>query len=268
MRTIFSERQLMRYNRQIILSRIGHKGQGKLCTAGVLIIGTGGLGSPAALYLAAAGIGTIGIADHDTVDLSNLQRQIIHTEADIKTYKVDSAAKAIHSLNSDVTIITYRERITAASIESVISGYDFVIDATDNFPAKFLINDACVKNGIAFSHAGVLQFAGQTMTVIPRKSACYRCIFRTPPPLESIATCAEAGILGPVAGIIGTIQATEAIKYVTGAGTVLADSFLTCDALSMEFRKIALHRDESCPTCSVDPSLIYLKDETIRGRVA
>ena len=266
MRTIFSEDQLQRYSRQIILKEIGHAGQDKLCKGSVLIIGAGGLGSPAALYCAAAGIGVIGIADDDTVDLSNLHRQIIHTEAGIGRNKADSAAEAVRRINSETTVRLYRERISASSILSIISGFDFVIDATDNFPAKFLINDACVKSRVPFSHAGVVRFTGQTMTVLPGKSACFRCVFGSLPPLESVATCSEAGVLGPVAGVIGTIQATEAIKYITGAGEVLSASFLTYDALSMKFRKIDLKKNPSCAACGIDPEKVELKDETMPAK--
>jgi molybdopterin/thiamine biosynthesis adenylyltransferase len=262
MRKIFSEEQLQRYSRQIILTEIGHAGQAKLCNSSVLIIGAGGLGSPAALYCAAAGVGVIGIADDDTVDLSNLHRQVIHTQAGIGRNKADSAAEAVHRIHSETTVRPYRERITASSILSIISGYDFVIDATDNFPAKFLINDACVKSSVPFSHAGVIRFTGQTMTVMPRKTACYRCVFGSLPPLESVATCSDAGVLGPVAGVIGTIQATEAIKYITGAGSPLAGQILTYDALSMEFRKIDVKRNHSCAVCGIDPDKIELRDET------
>ena len=266
MRRIFSEDQLQRYSRQIILKEIGHAGQDKLCKSSVLIIGAGGLGSPAALYCAAAGVGTIGIADDDTVDLSNLHRQIIHTQDGIGRNKADSAADAVRKINSETTVRPYLERITASSILSIISGYDFVIDATDNFPAKFLINDACVKARVPFSHAGVLRFFGQTMTVLPGKSACYRCVFGSLPPIESVATCSEAGVLGPVAGVIGAIQATEAIKCITGAGTLLSDTLLTYDALSMEFRKTGLHRNPSCAACGIDPEKVELRDETMQAK--
>jgi len=261
MRRIFSEPELERYSRQIILDQIGHKGQDKLCSGKVLIIGAGGLGSPAALYLAAAGVGTIGIVDQDSVGLSNLQRQIMHGEQDIGSPKVESANRAVKRINAGVAVRTINRRVTAAAILELLAGYDFVIDATDNFPAKFLINDACVKTRIPFSHAGVIRFFGQLMTVVPGKSACYRCIFNSLPPREAAPTCSEAGILGTVAGIVGTLQATEAIKFLTGAGSVLLNSLLTFDALSMDFRKIQIKKNDSCAVCSIDPANIELKDE-------
>lgn len=248
MRRILSEDQLTRYNRQIILKEMGQTGQDKLLSGSVLVIGAGGLGSPAALYLAAAGIGTIGIADYDNVDPSNLQRQIIHNESSVGTHKSESAKKSILAINSDISVKTYFEKTTADTLVDIINGFDFVIDATDNFDSKFFINDTCVKIGVPFSHAGVLQFHGQTTTVVPKKSACYRCVFCRPPQ-NALETCSEAGILGPVAGVIGSIQATEAIKYLIGAGDLLVNQLLTYDALSMNFRKIETRKNPDCAAC-------------------
>lgn len=257
----FTNEQLERYSRHIILKEIGVKGQKKLANAKVLIIGAGGLGAPAAMYLAAAGVGQIGIADADTVDLSNLQRQIIHTTEDIGRPKVDSAAETMRSINPDVEVKTYNELITSKNILRVIGDYDFILDGTDNFTAKFLINDACVMADKPFTHAGILRFNGQLMTVIPHQSPCYRCIFKTPPPKGAIPSCKEAGVVGAVAGVVGSLQALEAVKYITGAGELLTGKLLTFDALSMEFHTIKLiDRGKGCAVCSDDPQITELID--------
>lgn len=245
----FTEERLLRYSRNILLKDVGVAGQEKLFAAKVLVIGAGGLGSPAALYLAAAGVGTIGIADGDRVDLSNLQRQILHSTADVGRPKVDSAGEKIVALNPDVAVRRYPEFLRDDSIRAIVRDYDFVIDATDSFAAKFLINDACVLESIPFSHGGVLRFQGQTMTVLPGRSPCYRCVFTAPPPDDAVPTCSQAGILGAVAGMLGTIQAAEALKYITGAGRLLTGSFLTFDALDMAFRKVAVKRNPHCAAC-------------------
>ena len=257
----FTEERLERYSRHIILKEIGIEGQERFRDARVLIIGAGGLGSPAALYLAAAGIGTLGIADADTVDLSNLQRQIIHHTADVGKAKVVSAAEKMRAINPDVNVQSHQCLVSAGNIAALISGYDFVIDGTDNFAAKFLINDACILGGIPYSHGGILRFSGQTMTVLPGRSACYRCVFGKPPPGDAVPTCSQAGVLGAIAGMLGTIQAAEALKYVAGAGDVLADALLTFDALKMDFRKVKLYRNRHCPVCGDSPSITKLFDE-------
>lgn len=241
---------LERYSRQILLQEIGIRGQEKLLAGKVLIIGAGGLGSPAALYLAAAGVGTIGIVDHDEVELSNLQRQILHSSPDIGRPKVVSASKKMEALNPDVRIVEYRNAAAPDNIAEIIEGYDFVIDATDNFPAKFLINDTCVRLCLPYSHGGVLRFQGQTMTVKPMESPCYRCIFPAPPPDEVAPACSRDGILGVLPGVIGAIQATEAIKCLVGAGELLTGRLLTYDALSMRFREVPIPRNTYCPACS------------------
>lgn len=256
----FTEERLLRYSRNILLKDVGVAGQEKLFAAKVLVIGAGGLGSPAALYLAAAGVGTIGIADGDRVDLSNLQRQILHTTADVGRPKVDSAAEKIVALNPDVAVRRYPEFLRADTIGAVVRDYDFVIDATDSFAAKFLINDACVLEGIPFSHGGVLRFQGQTMTVLPGRSPCYRCVFSAPPPDDAVPTGSQAGILGAVAGMLGTIQAAEALKYITGAGRLLTGSLLTFDALDMAFRKVAVKRNPHCAACGPKSGEIALMD--------
>lgn len=256
----FTEERLLRYSRNILLKDVGVAGQEKLFAAKVLVIGAGGLGSPAALYLAAAGVGTIGIADGDGVDLSNLQRQILHATADVGRPKVDSAAEKIAALNPDVAVRCHPEFLRADTIRAIIRDYDFVIDGTDSFAAKFLINDACVLEGIPFSHGGVLRFQGQTMTVLPGRSPCYRCVFSAPPPDDAVPTCSQAGILGAVAGMLGTIQAAEALKYITGAGWLLTGSLLTFDALDMAFRKVAVKRDPHCAACGPKSGEIELVD--------
>jgi molybdopterin-synthase adenylyltransferase len=257
----FTEDQLQRYSRHILLQDVGIEGQEKILNARVLIIGAGGLGSPVALYLAAAGVGTIGIADADTVDLTNLQRQVIHATADVGIPKVESAAAKMRAINPDVKVRTYHEFVSAANILGMVADYDFVIDGTDNFAAKFLINDACVKAGKAFSHGGILRFDGQTMTVLPGQSACYRCVFGAPPPAGSVPTCSEAGVLGPVAGILGTIQAVEALKFITGIPGLLTDTLLSFNARTLDFRKVKLRRQSGCKACGVPREQLKVIDE-------
>ena len=258
----FSNEQLDRYSRHIILKEIGYRGQKKLNTATVLVIGAGGLGSPAIMYLASAGIGTIGIADGDIVDLSNLQRQIIHSENDLGADKVESARRTVVAMNKDIKVNIYKTIINADNIQEIIKPYDFVIDATDNFETKFLINDACVLSRKPFSHGAVLGMKGQTMTYIPDKGPCYRCIFDEPPVKGEVPTCKEAGVLGAVCGIIGSIQATEAVKYILGIGGLLNGYMFTADTITMEFRKISLPDTvEDCKICGENPSITMLKQE-------
>ncbi len=258
----FTNGQLERYSRQIILEDVSVKGQEKILNSKVLIIGTGGLGAPAAMYLGAAGVGTIGLVDADTVDLSNLQRQIIHSTQDIGKPKVISGKETINSINPDVNVITYQERATASNILDIIKDkdYDFIIDGTDNFPVKFLINDACVMLQKPFSHAGIIRFQGQTMTYVPGKGPCYRCVFRNPPPPDVVPTCQQAGVLGVMGGIIGSIQASEALKYIIGVGDLLTGKLLTYDAKKLEFRKIHIHKDKKCAICSEEPTIDKLID--------
>jgi molybdopterin/thiamine biosynthesis adenylyltransferase len=258
---MFTEQQIERYSRHIILKEVGGKGQKKFFDGKVMIIGAGGLGSPIALYLAAAGIGTIGIADADTVDLSNLQRQIAHHTADIGTAKVLSAKEKMVAMNPDIRVNTYETWVNAENIMEIIKEYDFVIDGTDNFAAKFLINDACVLAGKPYSHGGILQFDGQTMTVKPGESPCYRCIFPAPPPKDAIPTCSQAGVIGVLPGVIGTIQATEAVKYLLGKGDLLTGRLLTYNALRMKFREIPIRKNPKCPICGENPTITELKDE-------
>lgn len=258
---MLTEEQIERYQRHIALKEVGGKGQQKLLKGRVLIIGVGGLGAPAALYLAAAGVGTIGLADADAVDLTNLQRQVIHFTPDIGKAKVDSAREKMAAVNPDVTVNTHQEWVRAANIMGIIGGYDFVIDGTDNFAAKFLINDACVLAGMPYSHAGILRFDGQTITVRPGESACYRCIFPAPPPKDAIPTCSQAGVLGVLPGVLGVIQATEAIKFLLGKGELLTGRLLIYNALQMRFNEVRIDRNPRCPICGEAPSIRELRDE-------
>lgn len=257
----FTNEQLERYSRHIILKEVGAKGQKKLLDAKVLIIGAGGLGAPAAMYLTAAGVGTIGIADADEVDLSNLQRQIIHSTEDVGKAKVKSAKETMNLLNPDVTVNTYRTFVTSENIPDLVKDYDFIIDGTDNFPAKFLINDACVMAKKPFSHAGIIRFKGQLMTYVPGEGPCYRCVFRNPPPKDAVPTCRQAGVIGAMGGVIGSLQAMEAIKYILGVGELLTGYLLTYDALKMEFRKVKLPKHvPDCPVCGEHPTITKLID--------
>lgn len=256
----FSEEQLERYSRHIILKNIGVEGQQKISAGKVLIIGAGGLGAPAALYLTAAGVGTIGIVDGDCVDLTNLQRQIIHFTPDVGKPKVLSATEKMAAINPDVNVVSYQKRMSADNAADIIANYDFIIDGTDNFAAKFLINDACVLAKKYFSHGGILRFDGQTMTYAPG-NACYRCVFSNPPPKNAVPTCSQAGVLGAIAGMLGTIQAAEALKYLTGQGTLLINRLLILDALEMSFRTVTVMKNPSCPICGEHPSITTLIDE-------
>ncbi|NOX26417.1 MAG: HesA/MoeB/ThiF family protein [Deltaproteobacteria bacterium] len=256
----FSPEQLERYSRHILLQDVGVEGQEKLLDASVLIVGAGGLGCPVAMYLAAAGVGRIGIVDGDIVDLSNLQRQIAHFTKDVDVPKVESAREKMLAINPDLDIRTYQLNLMADNIQEIIRGYDFVIDGTDNFPTKFLVNDACVMENIPFSHGGILRFDGQTTTVVPHESACYRCSFRKPPPPDAVPTCSQAGVLGAIAGMLGTIQAAEALKFITGTGTLLTNTLLTFNAKNMDFKKIKLRKQSDCPLCGDNPSITELVD--------
>lgn len=252
----FTEEQLERYSRHIVLKEIGREGQKKLQNAKVLVIGAGGLGSPAALYLTAAGVGTVGIADADVVDLSNLQRQILHTTDDCGKGKVQSAKETMNRMNPDVTVHAYHMSVTAENIMDLIKNYDFIIDATDNFPTKFLINDACVMAKKPFCHAGIIRFQGQLMTYVPGSGPCYRCIFKEVPPEGAVPTCKQEGIIGAIGGVIGSMQAMEAMKYILGVGELLTGYLLTYDALKMEFRKIKLPSDTAgCAVCGNHPTI-------------
>jgi sulfur-carrier protein adenylyltransferase/sulfurtransferase len=242
--------QRERYRRHLIIPEVGEAGQQKLLDAKVLLLGAGGLGSPAALYLAAAGVGTLGIVDMDVVDLSNLQRQVIHTTRRIGEPKTESAKDAIQALNPDVKVIPFNERLTSANVEQVVSQFDLVIDGGDNFPTRYLLNDACVLLGKPNIHGSIFRFDGQVTTFVPRQGPCYRCLYPTPPPAEMAPSCAEAGVLGLLPGIIGLVQANEAVKLILGIGEPLVGRLLTFEALGTRFTELRLRRDPSCPVCA------------------
>jgi molybdopterin/thiamine biosynthesis adenylyltransferase len=254
----FNESQIERYSRHIILQDVGVEGQIKILEGRVLIVGAGGLGSPAALYLAAAGVGTIGLIDGDVVDMTNLQRQVIHFTPDVNKAKVLSAKEKINQLNPDVKVVTYRDLLTSDNIFDIIKDYDIILDGTDNFPTKFLINDACVLAGKPFSHGGILRFEGQTFTYTPG-NACYRCIFSDPPPPNAVPTCSQAGVLGSIAGMLGTIQATEILKFFVGKGELLTNRMLIFDALKMNFRTVSFRHNKDCKVCGENPTIKELQ---------
>ncbi len=259
----FTEEQIKRYARHIILPEVGGKGQAKLLQSKVLVIGAGGLGSPALYYLAAAGVGTLGIVDFDVVDFSNLQRQILHTTERVGTPKVESAKKTLEALNPDVEVITYNTKINKNNIVDIIKNYDVILDGSDNFPTRFLINDACYFTGKPLVSAAILRFEGQCTVFDFRdkeNSPCYRCLFPEPPPPGLVPSCQEAGILGSVGGIMGSIQATEAIKLLLGIGEPLIGKLLIMDALLMDFRKVKLRKDPRCPLCGKEPKIKELRE--------
>lgn len=263
----FTATQLERYARHFVLPGVGVAGQKRLLESKVLVIGAGALGSAALMYLAAAGIGTIGIVDYDVVSLSNLQRQIIHRTGTIDEYKTVSAKKTIHEINPDVNVDLYCEGITTENIVSIISKYDFIIDATDNFETKFLINDACVLAKKPYSHAGIVRFTGQTFTYVPGKGPCLRCILGKVPERDSSMTCAQAGVMGSAVGVLSSIQATEAIKYILGIGELLVGRILCFDGLNMIFTTVNAIASTGCSVCGENPSILSLednKDEYIR----
>lgn len=255
----FTEEQIIRYSRHIILPEVGGEGQQKILEGKVLIIGTGGLGSPVAFYLAAAGVGTLGIIDDDVVDLSNLQRQILHSTKDIGRPKVESAREKLVALNPDCKVVVYKERLMAHNIMEIIKDYDVVVDGTDNFSTRFVTNDACVMAGKPFIHGGILRFTGQALTVIPGEGPCFRCIFQEPPPPGSVPTCSQAGVLGVLAGTIGLIQATEVLKYLLGKGDLLIGRLMMYDALAMKFREVTVKKNPNCPVCGENPTIKELK---------
>jgi len=252
--------QLERYSRHTLIPEVGEAGQLKLLESKVLLIGAGGLGSPAAMYLAAAGVGTLGIIDSDVVDRSNLQRQILHTEDRIGTPKVDSAEQTLKALNPDVEVVKYRERLTSENVLDVISGYDVIVDGTDNFPTRYLLNDASLVANIPVVHGSIYQFEGSVTVYAPRVGPCYRCQYPEPPPPELAPSCAEGGVLGVLPGVVGTLQATEAVKLRLGVGDPLIGRQLRYDALAMEFVELKMRRDPNCPVCSKDPDQIEFID--------
>ncbi|MDX8394051.1 MAG: molybdopterin-synthase adenylyltransferase MoeB [Mariprofundales bacterium] len=247
--------ELARYNRHIILPDVGLVGQQRLKQAKVLCIGTGGLGSPIALYLAAVGIGTLGLVDFDVVEDSNLQRQIIHSIANIGKLKVESARDTLLGINQFLNINTYDTGITTANVRTIIAQYDVVIDGTDNFPTRYLVNDACVLEGKPLVYASIFQFEGQATVFNYKNGPCYRCLYSAPPPLGLVPSCNEGGVLGVLPGIIGVMQATEAIKIVLDIGNTLSGRLMLYDALAMKFREVKLRKDPQCPACGDNPSI-------------
>lgn len=242
--------QKERYRRHLIIPEVGEAGQEKLLKARVLLLGAGGLGSPAALYLAAAGVGTLGIVDMDVVDLSNLQRQIIHTRERQGQPKTESARAAIEALNPDVKVVPFSERLTSKNVLRILEGFDMVLDGGDNFPTRYLLNDACVLTRKPNIHGSIFRFEGQATTFVPGKGPCYRCLYPAPPPPELAPSCAEAGVLGVLPGIVGLMQANEALKLILGKGEPLIGRLLTFDALSTRFQELKLRRDPKCPVCA------------------
>ncbi|MDQ3409223.1 MAG: molybdopterin-synthase adenylyltransferase MoeB [Actinomycetota bacterium] len=248
--------QRERYSRHMLMPEVGLEGQVKLLDAKVLLLGAGGLGAPAALYLAAAGVGTIGIVDDDDVDLSNLQRQVIHTTAGVGTPKVDSAQEAMNALNPDVNVVKHPVRLDASNIMEIIEGYDVVVDGADNFPTRYLLNDATVRLGIPVVSASILGFDGQLSVFKPFDGPCYRCLYPVPPPAELAPSCGANGVLGVLPGTMGLLQATEVIKLVVGAGEPLIGRLLLYEALGATFTELKVRRDPECPVCSRDPAEI------------
>ena len=251
-----TEAQRDRYSRHLLLPEVGEIGQAKLLASKVLLLGAGGLGSPAALYLAAAGVGTIGLVDADTVDASNLQRQIIHATSRIGAFKVDSAEKAIHDLNPDVKVIKFQERVDSSNVDRIFEGFDVIVDGCDNFPTRYLVNDASVFLKKPVVHGSIFRFDGQVTTFSPHTGGpCYRCLYPEPPPPHLAPSCQEAGVLGILPGVVGVIQATEAIKLILGKGHPLIGRLLTYDSLRMKFGELKLRRDKTCPVCGDAPTI-------------
>jgi molybdopterin/thiamine biosynthesis adenylyltransferase/rhodanese-related sulfurtransferase len=252
--------QRNRYHRHLLLPEVGEAGQQKLLDSKVLLLGAGGLGSPAALYLAAAGVGTLGIIDMDVVDESNLQRQILHNLDRIGERKVDSAKKTLTALNPDVDVVGYDVRLGADNILEIIDGYDVIVDGTDNFPTRYLVNDASLLKRIPVVHGSIFRFEGQATVFAPYQGPCYRCLFPEPPPAEMAPSCAEAGVLGVLPGIVGSIQAMEAIKLILGLGDPLIGRLLSYDAMEESFRTFKVPRDPHCPTCGADAGEIVIAE--------
>lgn len=251
--------QRQRYNRHLILDGFGSEGQQRLLESSVLIVGAGGLGSPVAAYLAAAGVGTIGLVDGDTVGIVNLQRQVLHTTPDVGLPKTASAQRKMNAINPEVKVVTHELYLTEDNALDLIRPYDFVIDGTDNFASKYLVNDACVMLGKPFAMGGINRYQGQLMTHVPG-SACYRCLFPEPPALSQVETCSMVGVLGPAVGVMGSLQATEAVKYLAGVGEPHINALLLFDALSLTWQRLDFHQDDSCPVCGAHPTIKELHE--------
>ncbi len=252
--------QIERYSRQIILPNVGGRGQDKIMKAKVLVIGTGGLGAPCSFYLAAAGVGKIGLVDSDRVELNNLQRQIVHTTADVGVLKAESGKRRLSALNPEVEIATYPLRLDSTNILGIIKDYDIVVDGSDNFPTRYLVNDACVIAGKPLVHAGIFRYDGQIMTILPGAGPCYRCLFPEPPPPGAVPSCQEGGILGAVAGTLGVLQANEVLKFILSSGELLAGRLLIFNALESSFRTVKVPKDKDCLVCSDHPKITKLID--------
>ncbi|HET7463660.1 MAG TPA: molybdopterin-synthase adenylyltransferase MoeB [Longimicrobium sp.] len=257
-----SPAEVMRYSRHLILPEVGKAGQLKLKRARVLLVGTGGLGSPLALYLAAAGVGTLGLVDFDVVDESNLQRQVLHGTADLGRPKLDSAADRIADLNPNVRVVRHATRLTALNALEILEPYDVVVDGTDNFPTRYLVNDACVMLGKPNVYGSIFRFEGQLSVFWAERGPCYRCLFREPPPAGLVPSCAEGGVLGVLPGIIGSLQALEVIKLIVNAGDPMIGRFLLFDALGLGWRELKVRKDPGCPVCGVSPTITELEDLT------
>lgn len=256
----FTNDQVYRYSRHIILPDVGGVGQKKLLKARVLLVGAGGLGSPTAMYLAAAGVGTLGIVEFDKVDLSNLQRQLLHRTQDVGRPKLDSAEDTINALNPDVKVVKHPVVLDSTNVMDIIKDYDIVVNGTDNFPTRYLVNDACVFAGKPLVDGSIFMFEGQATVYDAKRGPCYRCLFPTPPPPGEVPSCQEAGVLGVLPGIIGSIEAIEAIKLIIGKGEPLIGRLLMFDALAMEFREMRIEKDPDCPVCSDHPTITELID--------
>jgi sulfur-carrier protein adenylyltransferase/sulfurtransferase len=256
----YTPEQLIRYSRHFLLPEVGEEGQAKLLQAKALLVGAGGLGSPAAYYLAAAGVGTLGIIDNDVVDISNLQRQILHANDRVGKPKVESAKQTLEALNPDVKVIPYQAKLTSENIMDILKDYDLVVDGCDNFPTRYLVNDACVLAGKPNVHGSIFQFEGQATVFYPGKGPCYRCLYPEPPPAEMAPSCAEAGVLGVLPGLIGVIEALEAIKIILGKGDTLVGRLVHFNTLTMEINTLKLRRDPSCPLCGDNPTIHELID--------
>jgi adenylyltransferase/sulfurtransferase len=256
----FTQEQMTRYARHFTLPEVGEQGQAKLLDARVLCVGAGGLGSPVALYLTAAGVGTIGIVDHDTVDMSNLQRQILHTNDRVGMPKVESAQMTLNALNPDVNVVKFKERLSSENVMRIIKDFDIVVNGCDNFPTRYLINDACVMTKKILVDGSIFQFEGQVTVVDPNDGPCYRCLFPEPPPPGAAPSCAEAGVLGVLPGIVGCMQALEVIKMILGAGKPLVGRMMHFDTLSSEIRVLKLRKDPNCLVCSENPKITELID--------
>jgi adenylyltransferase/sulfurtransferase len=252
--------EVRRYSRHLVLPEVGIEGQLALRSARVLCVGAGGLGSPAAMYLAAAGVGTLGIVDFDVVDYSNLQRQLLHVTRDVGRFKVDSARERLQAINPEVRVETHLVALTSANALDLIALYDVVVDGTDNFPTRYLVNDACVLTRRPYVYGSVFRFEGQAAIFATENGPCYRCLYPEPPPAGLVPSCAEGGVLGVLPGIIGTIQAAEALKWILEAGESLAGRLLVLDALAMKFREVRLRRDPECPVCGERPTIRTLQD--------